>query len=61
MAQKEADFHNKDIFRKNGELAPYRCTIHRGWHNGHSQELTNPVARIHQILDKKNNEKPNNY
>ena len=58
MADKEACLHNRDLFRDDEEMNSYYCPKHRGWHLGHPQRYdSNPVNRVHQLLDElgKNN------
>ncbi len=53
MADKAAYLHNKDLFKEDEDVSSYQCKRHRGWHIGHpSNYENNPIARIHQILDK---------
>ena len=53
MADKEADFHNRNLFRDDEEMESYSCGFHKAWHVGHPQQYNdNPVARIHNLLDR---------
>ena len=53
MADKEADFHNRDLFRDDEEVESYYCAFHKSWHIGHPQQYeSNPVTRMHNLLDR---------
>lgn len=52
MADQEAHLHNRDLFRKDGEVDSYYCSFHKGWHLGHPKRYSdNPVRRVHELLD----------
>ena len=53
MADKEADFHNRDLFRDDEEVESYYCGFHKSWHIGHPQQYgDNPVAKVRSLLDR---------